>query len=159
MADVAALVAAAVQFIDVGFRTCIAASRLCSDVKNAPRKVQTTCENLKHLIDLVRTIQSELSIFQHAQQSTVNQAISQSDLEAIIRLIQACAQQARSLEDTLKTIAFKADDGMLKKTWRSVVSMKKESEIVQGCRQLEELKSSVSIWYGSRMLVLQHKQL
>jgi hypothetical protein len=115
MAEVVSLIAASVQFIDVGFRACIMISRLCSDVKNAPRKLQTTCENLKHLIDLVRTIQSDLSVFQNAQQSIVNQAISQSDLDAIVRLIQACAQQARSLEDTLKTIGFKADDSMLKR--------------------------------------------
>lgn len=159
MAEVLAITAASVQLLDVGVRTYLAISQLCSNVKNAPRMLQTTGQQLRQLMVLVPTIQSDILALQREPLSNHDGVITQSDLVTLVNLVKACEKQARQLEDLLKISNIKADDPLLKKTWRAMVTSKNESEIMQCCRWLEESKSTIQLWYDSRQLRLQQKQL
>lgn len=156
MVDPVGLGAAVVQFVDVGWRVSIGISRLCSDLKGAPQKVKSASRKLKHLLNLMRLIESEIST---SQTSTLDVNIPQAQLDIRKELVEDCVRRAKELEDVLKKLTSEPGDNLLKKTWRAVISAKNESTILEKCSDLEDLKSSLSLWYESRSLNLVEKQL
>ncbi len=153
MAEIA-LAAAVVQFVDVGWRALIGVSRLCSNLEQSPRKVKRARQQLKHLMDLVQIIQADTG-----PASSITKTIPQAELVVVISIIQDCTRQATELEMILQKLVPGPQDPFWKKTWRAVISVKNESDILEICTHLEVSKSSLSLWYESRTLMFVHRQL
>ncbi len=158
MAEVA-LAAAIVQFADVGWLACKGVSRLYSELENAPVKLRIACQNLKQLLDLVRNLRSDLTALQAGAQSPFDACISPTNFSEAVELVQSCTRTATELEQKLDTLQPKGQDHLLKRAWRAVVTVKRESEILEDFRHLESLKSSLLLWYESRTFSLMEKQL
>ena len=134
MAEVA-IVASAIQFIDVGGRLLLSLSRLCSKVHHVPEKIENLRATLQHLLIIAEVVKSNhVSSYAGSQAAEFNLACSES-----IKLIKELA----SLLDNLTAVV---DDGPFRRTWKAIVAVKKEKEILDICERLEQYKTTLSLW-------------
>ncbi len=158
MAEVA-LAPVIVQFADVGWRACKGVYRLYSDLENAPLKIQIACRNLKQLLDLVRNLRSDLLALHTGTQSPLGACISPADFSEAVKWVESCTRTATELEQKLDSLQPNGQDHLLRRAWRAVVTVKRESEILEDFGRLESLKSSLLLWYESKTFSLMEKQL
>jgi N-terminal domain on NACHT_NTPase and P-loop NTPases len=146
-AELIGVSAAAVQFVDTGWRAFLALSQLCSDLRHAPRRVQTASRHLEATVEVVRSIQTLMNSVPPAQ----NQAITS--------LIEQALDQANQLEGIIASVSPTVDEGRLKRGWKAFVTAKKEEDILKRCRTLEGLKTTLDLRLGEMGIVIGRQQL
>lgn len=156
MAEAVGIAAAAVQFIELSTKLLIAASKLRSKLENAPEKVKTSERSVRRLVSLVRTLETDL-------QPTSSTALAdiltnESKLEAE-DILEECSKEASALLDLLHGFMIKADDSFVKGKIRAFSYVKKEEEVAERCKRLDELSSRLVLWYHHQTLSLQKRQL
>ncbi|KAJ9640341.1 hypothetical protein H2199_005880 [Coniosporium tulheliwenetii] len=161
MAEVIALAAAAVQFLDVGGRALIAFSSLCSSLKRVPAKVKAEIQQLEHALVVLRTVETDIAAPSNGLATTLAGILTQSQISEAKALLRGAVTQATELEIILKSLPPPAQESALRKAWRIIISQKKEEEIVERCRGLEEIKSTVHLWqewsnYARLVLIEDH---
>ena len=159
MAEVLALTTAAAQFIDVGSRVLIKLSRLCSDLQNAPKAVETARSNLSVLVRLVERIKQDLEAARSGPASTLQGAVPPERLAPATTSLDECLSKADKLSRTLDNLVPKCSDNVAKRVWRAIVTVKKEKEILGSLMCLEQLKSNLGLWYQLETLSLVNDQL
>jgi hypothetical protein len=146
-AELIGVSAAAVQFVDTGWRAFLALSQLCSDLRHAPRRVQTASRHLEATVEVVRSIQ------------TLTNSVSPAQDQAITSLIEQALDQANQLEGIIASATPVLDEGRLKRGWRAFVTAKKEEDILQRCQMLEGLKATLILRLGEMGIVIGRQQL
>lgn len=159
MAEIVAVTAAAVQFLDVGGRVLIKLSRLCSDLQHAPKAVETARSNLRVLVRLVGKIKQDLEAARAGPATTLQGAVSPERLATATTSLEECLAEANELFQTLDGLVCERSDNVAKRAWRAIVSVKKEKEILDGLTRLEQLKSNLALWYQHETLALVNNQL
>lgn len=154
--EVLGIVAAAAQFTDSGWKIVLSLSRLVSDLNDASRKVKNAARQLQSLVEHVDLIRIDL---QHLTASDSPVLLSDDRAGLITALLGDCTEEARELDVILKKLAPVSSDGGLRKSWKTVVSVKKEKAILERCARLESLKSSLGLWFGHGNLVLLQRQV
>ncbi len=157
MAEAVAVVgmaAAAVQFLDVGGRAFIAFSSLCSNLKRVPKRIRAEFQQIEQVLDLVRMIEADIKAPNVGSGITLAGLLSQTHSDAATRLLDNAISRAVDLEITLKSLLPAPQESARRKAWRSVISVQREEEILERCRSLEEVKSTIQLWQNHANLVL-----
>lgn len=161
MAEVIALTAAAVQFLDVGGRVLIAFSSLCSGLKRVPAKVKAEIQQLEHVLVVLRTIETDVTAPSNGLATALTGVLIQSQISEAKALLNDAVSQAKELEVILKSLVPPTQESALRKAWRMIISQKKEEEILERCRGLEAVKSTIQLWqercnYARLVLIEDH---
>ena len=159
MVETLAVTAAAVQFVDVGGRVLVKLSRLCSDLKRAPKAVRTAKNDLKALVGLVGTIGQDFQAARTGPATSLNGAVSLARLATAASYLQECLNETSGLLKILNGLDCEPADSAAKKVWRAVVSVKEEKKISEGLARLDQIKSNLFLWYQHETLVLVNNQL
>lgn len=146
MAEIIALTAAAVQFLDVGGRVLIAFSSLCSGLKRVPAKVKAEIQQLEHVLVVLRTLETDITAPSNGLATTLAGVLTQSQINEAKALLKDAVTQAIELEVLLKSLLPPVQESAIRKAWRIIISQKKEEEILEQCRGLEEVKSTIQLW-------------
>ena len=153
MAEALGIAAAIVQLVDIGGRVLILSSRLCSEFKNVPGKMITIRREVRHSIDLLRLVDLDLAGGHDSA------ALSPPEnLRVLADILKETIQQAKELAKLLEEIS--APQGtQIKKAWNSIVSVKRQKEIMDRCQRLESLKSDLQLWYQHRIVAMTQQQM
>lgn len=154
MAEVVGIAAAAVQFLDVAARLAVTLSRVCGELKYLPRKVRAIAEELTEFTRLIRFLDSDIQAPGTATASTLNGALSPTSIALATDLLGRCIVEAQHLEDILRPLVPKATDTAIKRSWRTVIGLRKENEILDTWMRLQGHKVNLSLWYHRETLVL-----
>jgi hypothetical protein len=146
-AELIGVSAAAVQFVDTGWRAFLALSRLCSDLRHAPRRVRSASRHLEATIEVVRSVQ------------TLTNSVPPAQNQAITSLTQQALEQAKQLESIVASVTPALQEGKIKRGWRAFVTAKKEEDILQRCQVLEGLKATLVLRLGEMGIVIGRQQL
>ncbi len=125
------ILAAAVQFVDVGTRLLFSITKLYRKLRDAPH--QALSDEIKQLVNLVNGLMIE-------------GAIADSAAITAKTFLNDCVALCHQLEDILKKILVDADDSTVRKAWKAVVVVNKEEQIREICAQLERKKCALSLW-------------
>ena len=159
MAEILAVTAAAVQFIDVGGRALVKFSRLVSNLRRAPKAVRTAKSDLSRLVGLVKTIKQDFEAAKTGPATSLSGAVSHARLDTAASFLKDCLNETNELLRILDGLDCERSDNVAKKAWRAVVSVKEENKISEGLAHLEQIKSSLSLWYQHETLALVNNQL
>ncbi|KAJ9643456.1 hypothetical protein H2201_007729, partial [Coniosporium apollinis] len=149
------IAAATVQFLDVGARLLIILSRVCTDLRQVLHNIEAAGEKLREFTELVRKLEAEVHAPNAGAASTLNGALSPAQVDYGTSLLKQCIDQAEELEKVLRTLVSDPADRALKKAWRAVVCVKTEKDISD---KLQELKTSLSLWYNHESFALLKNQ-
>lgn len=156
MAEAVGIAAAVVQFIELGTKLLIAACNLRSKLENAPEKVKTSERLVRQLVSLVQTLEADL---QPTSSTTLFDVLTaESKLEAE-HILEDCSKEASALLALLHGFMAKMDGNFVKGKMRAFSYVKKEEEVAERCKRLDELSSRLTIWYHHQTLSLQKKQM
>ncbi|KAJ9667412.1 hypothetical protein H2201_002613 [Coniosporium apollinis] len=146
MAEVIALTAAAVQFLDVGGRVLVAFSSLCSSLKRVPAKVKAEIQQLEHVLIVLRTIETDIAVPNNGLATTLAGVLTQTQINEAKALLNDAVSQAKELEVILRSLVPPTQESTLRKAWRMIISQQKEEEILERCNGLEKVKSTIQLW-------------
>ena len=141
MAELGA-VASIVQFVDVAVRLSSGLNRICSDVRNVPKRFQQLRKDLDEQLEVAREIQNH---HLHALVSTTTSPVFDTLLIEYIAL-------ADELCDTLDKLLNTGAGGLFLRNWRSLRSIRKKEVIFNLCDRLERKKSTLSQWLNAANL-------
>lgn len=137
MAEAIAIPAAAMQFADIGARLLFSIFQLYGKVKDAPSHIAALSSEIEQLIILVKELQSDC-------------LDSETTTTVVRALLDQCTALCERLQLILDKILAKSGDSTIRKTWKAVVAMKNEDEIIWICSQLERNKSTLSVWSSGK---------
>lgn len=140
MAEVG-IAASTIQFIDVGGRSLIGLSPLCSTLRHVPQTIENSQTTLNHLLAIAKIVKSNhLTLYAGRQAVEFNSMCSD------------CIKLAKDLESLLNSLTVAVYDGSLRRAWKTVVAAKKEKEILEICERLEQYKTTLSLWLFNAVL-------
>lgn len=142
MAEIIGTAAAISQFIDVAVRLSSGIYRLCSEVRNVPRQFQSLHTDLRQQIEICRQIQADCL---PAFVATVASPAFETLLFEYITL-------ANELCQTLEKILANRRSGHVQRGWTGLCSIQKKESVLQICHQLEQRKSTLSVWLSAANL-------
>ena len=142
MAEIVGVVAGIVQFVDVAVRLSSCLSRVCSDIRNVPGRLDQLRTDLDRQLEIAQEVQSHhlLTLVPMAASS----AFDQSLLEYIVL--------AEELHKTLEELLASNTKGRLKRSWDRLRSVRKKEDILHQCERLEQKKGTLSLWLGAANL-------
>ena len=130
-----AIVASAIQFIDVGGRLLLGLSRLYSKLDHVPEKIEKSQATLRHLLVVAEVVKSNhVNSYTGSQAAEFNLACS------------GCIKLVKELASLLDTLSAATNDGPFRRTWKAIVAVKKEKEILDICERLEQYQTTLSLW-------------
>lgn len=153
MAEIVGIVAGAVQFLDVGSRVLINLSRFCSDLQHVPRKIKRVRQQLEQTLRLVESIKSDVEAPNTGPGTSLSGIISQPQADIAKSLLKGAAVQVMELQVLLDKIA-PTGNGFIEKTWRAVVAMQKEEDILRKCSDIEKPAGLLQAWMQHQSLLL-----
>jgi hypothetical protein len=157
--EVLGAAAAAAQFVDVGWKVVISLSRLISDLKQATKKVKVAAQKLEQLVHHVQLMQEDIQTLAFRDATTQSKRFSDGHLDAITALLGECADEAATLDNLLNKLIPGQHERAIQRSWKAIVSVKKETEILERCAKLDRLKLSLNLWFSHSSLILLEKQL
>jgi len=157
--EVLGATAAAAQFVDVGWKVVISLSRLISDLKQATKKVKVAARKLEQLVCHVQLMQEDIQTLALSDATTQSKRFSDGRLDTITALLRECAGEAAALDNLLKQLIPGQHERAIQRSWKAIVGVKKETEILERCAQLDRLKLSLNLWFSHGSLVFLEKQL
>ncbi|KAL8721631.1 MAG: hypothetical protein Q9225_001720 [Loekoesia sp. 1 TL-2023] len=133
------VIAAVIQFIDVGCRLSTRLTSFCADFRDAPQQIRRLNTDLKQQLAIAQDIKTitqvvsseirSLATFEHPHQDYMSLA---SNLQSLVE----------GLEKTDR-------DGILQKSWKNLSCVRKKREIIQTCERLCQKESSMMTWLVS----------
>ena len=136
--EILGIVASASQFLDIGARLALSLSGIVTRLKDVPRSVERAANELSLLVKIVEAIKTNLE--------RPSESISVNNVDTGLELLKKCKEQADELNHVLDGVVSQATDGVVKKSWKVVVSLKRHSKVSEMSSGLEKLKSSLEIW-------------
>jgi len=145
------VVAAGLQCAQVGVQLLMSASSLCSRLQDAPEKVKSWLVQIAQLVvlaELMKTIStdpllSSLPLLPAASPSSIETSVSWAESALL-----DCMNQAHALQDVLKDMLEDVNDGKGQKTWKKLLTVKRDSKITDSLHTIERQKSMLNIWLG-----------
>jgi hypothetical protein len=135
--EILGISAAAVQFADVGWKVFLGLSRLASDLNHVPEKIQQAAKRVEQLVTLSKVIKADASKYS---------TCPHDEPHPLQRILKDCAILADQLQLILDSVTPTGKENRIRKSWKAVVGVKKEREIMEKCRVLEDFKLSLSTW-------------
>lgn len=133
MAEIVAVTAAAVQFLDVGARLLLSISKLCGKLGDAPQLVQTLRDEITQLVEIVKDLKIE--------RTTTSSAV-----DTVKASLNDCFTLCRELEVTLDKVLVEDGDSIARKAWKALLTVKREERMREICARLERKKTALSLW-------------
>jgi N-terminal domain on NACHT_NTPase and P-loop NTPases len=144
--EILGIVASASQFLDIGARLALSLARL----KDVPRSVERAANELSLLVNIVGTIKTNLE--------GPGESVSVKNVDIGLELLQKCKERAHELNHVLDGVTLQTTDGVVKKSWKAVISLKRDSKVSEMLSGLEKLKSSLEIWISHETWVVSSAQ-
>ena len=148
--EILGIVASASQFLDIGARLALSLSGIVTRLKDVPQSVERAANELNLLIKIIEAIKTNLE--------EPSKSISVKNVDTGLELLKKCKEQADELNHVLNGVASQATDGVAKKSWKAVVSLKRDSKVSEMLSGLEKLKSSLEIWMSHETWVVSSVQ-
>lgn len=132
-------IASAAQVVDLGCRSLLGMYRFVRSLKDAPKDLLNTFEDL-------RAFTSLLSDFQLALQTKDPRLLnlSSQQLDRVSLILHSAGQVCGQLDQVLAECLPLANTSKAGKAWRALVSLKKEADIMKRCERLERLKHDLN---------------
>jgi hypothetical protein len=134
--EIVGLVAAAAQFADLGAKVLLGLSSLISSLRDVPSRIESAATALKIFVDLSHALRAHL-------ETLPPPAISEATQTQIKDLFDACGSETCAITNILEEITTKTSDNKLAKTWKRLVGVKREKDILERFERLERHKSSL----------------
>ncbi|KAH8586825.1 hypothetical protein B0O99DRAFT_748061, partial [Bisporella sp. PMI_857] len=143
MAEIISLVAATAQFLDIAIRLSVKLSRIGSEIRDAPKRLQDLRISLNQQISLVRKIQTNTSqLF----------ATSVIRLAELTPILQEYNSIMNSLDSLLQGLISPRDQNFIHRGWSTVLTLRKNDEILIHCKRMEEKRSLLLLWLSDTNL-------
>ena len=137
----AAAAATVIQFLDFGARLLCTLSQICSSLRDVPDRIHGFQGEIRQLLALAT------SALQTPSDPTANAGPS---LDVSIQSIWAdCVKDAAQLMKILESLSIRSEHNVLEKSWRAILSVKKETEILAILKRLERHKSTLALWINN----------
>jgi hypothetical protein len=134
--SIVGVVAAGVQFADVGVRVLKAIWDVRNSLEDVPENLKVLAVQLQQLLKLTENIKSNSSL------KAMNADIGNDILSDCVTLV-------NDLQTLLDHVLVKAGDSPAWRGWKAVVSIKKEEKILKLGTRLESNKTSLIAWLSS----------
>lgn len=142
MADVLAISAAVVQFLDITIRLSLQLSRLYKELHDVPQKLQSLNADLNQQIAIAQYVKSRHAAFWHGSPAASAGAMPFAD--------QGLADYVAVMERLLEAVELLAKPdstaGIVSKSWNTLRATQKCREAVALCDTLERKKSNITLW-------------
>ena len=135
-----AVAAAAAQFIDLGGSILSSLSKIVAEFRDAPHRISTLRGEVQQLTELVRITQSNPEVA-----AVFNASIDKEVLSDTIG-------KAQRLQRLLEGLHVESDEGLARRTWAAIRTIKKDRELEVLCKALEGQKSNLLIWFANHNL-------
>ena len=133
------VIAAVVQFIDVGLRLSTRLTGFCADFRDAPQQIQRLNIEIKQQLKIAQDIKKAtqvvsseiqgLATFEHPHQDYMNLA---SKLQSLVEGLEKMDR-----------------DGILHRSWKNLRFVRQKNEIIDICETLCRKESSMMMWLVS----------
>ncbi|KAF4157379.1 hypothetical protein CNMCM6936_005687 [Aspergillus lentulus] len=143
MADILAISAAVVQFLDVAVRVSLGLGKLYSDIRDVPGQLHRLKLDIDQQIAIAKYILSSHATFQ-SDPPTAFTATSPID--------QTLADYVLAMEELtvlLQSIRSEDDAGSIRRSWNAIRAVHKRNSILLLCDRLEHQKSTILLWLAS----------
>lgn len=141
MAETIGAVAGVVQFIDVAVRLSSCLSRLCSDIRNVPKRFHQLRTDLGQQLAVAQEIQAH-------HLPTFTSMVTLSMFDALLEYIALADELRKILDKVLAT----GTDGPFLRSWQGLRSVREKEYILYLCDRLERKKSTLSSWLSAANL-------
>ena len=135
-----AVAAAAAQFIDLGGSILSSLSKIIAEFRDAPHRISTLREEVQQLTELVRITQSNPEVA-----AVFNASIDKEVLSDTIG-------KAQRLQRLLEGLHVESDEGLARRTWAAIRTIKKDRDLEVLWKALEGQKSNLLIWFANHNL-------
>lgn len=149
--EIVGLIAATAQFADLGAKALRGLSSLISSLRDVPSRIESAATALKNFVDLSQTLRAHFETLPAA-------AVSETTQTQIRDTFNACASETCAITNILEEITTKSSDNKLAMTWKRLVGVKHERDILERCDRLERYKSSLVLLLEDRALFLSIQQ-
>lgn len=139
MAEALGIVAGIVQLVDISGRIILASSQLYRNLKNVPDEIETLKRTTQQFIGLLQLITLDLNLSSSPPPETIGNV-------HVTTILDDAIAEATELADLLERLSS-AQKNAVKRAWVTIVSMKKQSAIMEKSRRIESLKCSLQLWY------------
>lgn len=139
MAEALGIAAGIVQLVDISGRIILASSQLYRDLKNVPDEIETLKRTTQQFIGLLQLITLDLNLSSSPPPETIGNV-------HVTTILDDAIAEATELADLLERLSS-AQKNAVKRAWVTIVSMKKQSVIMEKSRRIESLKCSLQLWY------------
>lgn len=126
MAEAFGIAAGALQFADVGSRILLSLSRLYSDISHVPEKIAKGQSQVEDLVLLVEAVPQDLAAPNTAPGSSLSAVVARSRVDRLVVLIRETIRELHELQVILDDLSAKKSDNVYKRSWKAVVSLKKD---------------------------------
>jgi hypothetical protein len=143
MADILAISAAVVQFLDIAVRVSMELSSLYSDLRDVPGELRRLKLGIDQQIAIAKYIQSSHATFQSDSPgtSTSTAPINQTLADYMLAMDE--------LASLLQSIRSEDGSGPLRRSWNAIRAVHKRKDVLLICKRLEHEKSSILLWLSN----------
>lgn len=141
MAEVLAISAAVVQFLDIGLRLSIKLGEFVSEFKDAPDFLRGLKSSLDRQMLVAQRIRSTHPIFSSS---------SATCLDTVTLADDALAEYLHTMEQLMgivQSVCNEQHGGKFRKSWNTIRSIHKRKEIEFVCAQLQRQESRMTLWF------------
>ena len=144
----AAILQIAQLTVQVAFKTNSIASKL----KHAPRVINNNLRSVHDFIYMLQALESALKV-DSVEQPRIRDVLTDESRGYVQELLQRCNEEAKSCDSLLLPIVPQ-QGRTWKEAWKRILSVKREEDITQRLKNLDSLRSQLSIWYSHQLMLL-----
>lgn len=143
MADILAISAAVVQFLDVAIRVSLELGKLYSDLRDVPGQLHKLKVDIDQQIAIAKYILSSHATFQGDPPGavTATSPIDQTLADYVLAM--------EELTGLLQSIRSEDDAGSIRRSWNAIRAVHKRNKILLLCDKLGHQKSTILLWLAS----------
>ena len=133
------VIAAVIQFIDVGYRLSTRLTNFCADFRDAPEQVQRLNTDLKQQLAIAQDIRTTTQVVSSEIQNIATFEHPHQDYMSL----------ASNLQSLVEGLEKTDGDGILQRSWKSLRAVRQKREIIEMCESLCRKESSMTRWLVS----------
>ena len=144
--------AAILQIAQLTVQVALKANSIASKLKYAPRVINSNLRSVHDFIHKLQALESALKD-DSVDQPRIRNVLTDESRDYVQKLLQRCNEEAKSCDSLLLPIVPQ-QGRTWKEAWKRILSIKREEDITQGLKNLDSLRSQLSIWYSHQLMLL-----
>ncbi|KAK1753964.1 hypothetical protein QBC47DRAFT_32587 [Echria macrotheca] len=138
--EVLGSIAAAVGLADAGLRMLVGVYGLAMDLKEVPTRLRDIYQDIRGVGNFIADVQTEL-----LRADSVFATASPAHLEHLRTRVDAITTCAGGLTRLLESLLVPTSSSRTKRTWKAMVSLSKQKEILSECERIGRLKHDLQL--------------